>query len=369
MLKPLESIKIRTGKNQRTGAMLHLRKVIHHGADQVQLYRRLIQFGFLFVVMAIGIQFALFVGQLESGGAVIVSRPPGVEAFLPISALISLKYWLLTGIFNTIHPSALVILLIVLTLAIVLKKSFCSWVCPVGLLSEYLAKLHKFIFRKTYHLPRLLDYPLRGIKYLLLFFFVWAVFMQMDVLTLEKFLYSPYNKAADIKMLKFFTELSTVSFYVIAALLVLSALIPYFWCRYLCPYGALLGSVSIFSVFKIHRDENFCTDCGKCSRVCPSGIKVHTLRKVSSDECHGCLKCIDACPEKDALGISITGKRFRIRRRPFALAVVAVFVLGTALARILGHWQNSISSDEYRVHIQKLDDPSYQHNRGKVPDY
>ena len=75
-----------------------------------------------------------------------VTRPPGIEAFLPISSLISLKYWLVTGILNPIHPSGLIIFLMALVTAVLLKRGFCSWVCPFGLLTEYLNRLHKLIF-------------------------------------------------------------------------------------------------------------------------------------------------------------------------------------------------------------------------------
>ena len=337
--------------------------------DQVQIFRRLMQIGFLILVLVIGAQFTLFVHQLETGGSVTVARPPGVEGFLPISALISLKYWVLTGIFNTIHPSALVILLIIATIAILLKKSFCSWICPVGLLSEILASLHKFVFRRTFRVNRWLDYPLRGIKYFLLFFFVSVIFLNMDVPQLEKFIYSPYNHVADIKMLKFFADLSEFSLWVITILFFLSIIVPYFWCRYLCPYGALLGSMSIFSVFKIRRNEASCTDCAKCSKVCPSSIGVHSVLKVSSDECHACLKCVDVCPAEKTLNFSTAFGAKQLTGRNIALTIIAVFLIGTFIARLTGRWQNSITTEQYQQYIDQLHDPKYDHNRGEVPDY
>ena len=77
----------------------------------------------------------MFVNHLERGVVPTVTRPPGIEAFLPISSLISLKYWMATGIINPIHPSELVILLMALVTAVLIKRGFCSWVCPFGLLT------------------------------------------------------------------------------------------------------------------------------------------------------------------------------------------------------------------------------------------
>ena len=135
-------------------------------------------------------------------------RPPGVEAFLPIAALLSLRHLFLTGEVHSVHPAGLVILVLVLLLGLLAKKAFCSWVCPVGTASEALAALSQRLFRRKIALPRLLDLPLRSLKYLLLAFFVWAVFFQMGPAAVADFLDSPYNRVADVKMLYFFERLS-----------------------------------------------------------------------------------------------------------------------------------------------------------------
>jgi len=336
---------------------------------KIQPYRRLIQYGFLAVILLIGIIFTIFVMQLEKGQTPVVSRPPGIEGFLPISALISLKYWMYTGVFNLIHPSALVLIFIIMATAIIVKKGFCAWVCPFGLLSEYLAKIHTWIFQKPRRLPAWLDYPLRSLKYLLLLYFVWAIFVQMNVSALEKFIYSPYNRVADIKMYKFFADMSGLTLRVILALLLLSVLVRNFWCRYLCPYGALLGALSWLSLFKIHRNKQTCIDCVKCTKVCPSNIKVHSVGTVFSDECHACLKCLDVCPVKDTLYMSVSIHKAKLRRLAVPVIIVLLFVGGTSLARVLGIWHNDIGIEEYKAHIRNINSPVYHHARGQVPDY
>ena len=84
----------------------------------IQPVRKIVQYLFLAVLVLIGVQFTLFVNQLEKGLLPTVTRPPGIEAFLPISSLISFKYWLVTGIFNPIHPSGRIIFLAILATAI-----------------------------------------------------------------------------------------------------------------------------------------------------------------------------------------------------------------------------------------------------------
>lgn len=333
-----------------------------------QSVRRIVQFAFLALILWVGVKFILFVHQLQTGAALTVTRPPGVEGFLPISALISLKYWLWTGIFSRVHPASLVLLITFLVMAVLLKKGFCSWLCPIGLLSELLTMLHRWIFTRPRRMPTWVDYPLRSLKYLLLFFLVYSIFFEMDVDALCRFINSPYNKVADIKMLLFFSQPSLSTLRVLAVLLLLSVLVPYFWCRYLCPYGALLGGLSLFSLFKIRRNPHTCIDCEKCSRACPAAIQVHKKTSIFSDECHACCQCLDICPVPDTLYLSTRKKMVVLSKKQYAVLFLMLFVFGVSLARILGLWQTNIPLPEYRRHIQHLHDPSYQHNRGQVPD-
>jgi len=336
-----------------------------------QKVRSLVQMIFLFVILLIGYEYYGFVQYHQNGSmGTYFERPPGVEGFLPISALISLKYWIISGIFNTIHPSGLVIFIIILLLGLLLKKSFCSWICPVGLLSESLWQLGKKIFNRNLKLHKFLDYPLRSLKYLLLFFFAYAVLWTMDADALKKFIYSPYNKVADIKMLLFFTNISEFSLWVIGILVALSVIIKNFWCRYLCPYGALLGFLSMFSPVKVTRNAETCTDCGMCTKVCPNSILVHKSNRVYSDECTACSMCTDVCPVKNTLEFKTSKKsKKKIPTWAFGVTVVLFFLLGTSIARISGYWQNSISDSEYGKRIQEINRPIYEHNRGEVPDY
>ena len=78
---------------------------------------------------------------------------------MPISALISLKYWLQTGMVNEIHPSGLFILLAIVAVSLLLKKAFCSWLCPVGTLSESLWMLGKQTLRAEPDCPALAGLP------------------------------------------------------------------------------------------------------------------------------------------------------------------------------------------------------------------
>ncbi len=337
--------------------------------EDSQFLRSTIQFAFVLLCVWIGIEFYFFMKWgVSDGSETFVPRPPGAEGFLPISALISLKYWLQTGIINSIHPSGLFIFLAIVAVSLFLKKAFCSWLCPVGTLSESLWLLGQKLFKRNLTVPRWLDYPLRSLKYLLLLFFGWSI-ARMDVPSLGAFIMSPYNKVADVKMYLFFADLSTFALWVLIALMVLSVVIKNFWCRFLCPYGALLGMVSWLSPLKITRNKSTCVDCELCTKACPENIKVHTAGRVWSDQCTSCLACVQICPVTNTLDMRLSRKGPAVPPAVFGALVAGVFVAITGLAILTGHWQNSISREEYQRRIHQINSPLYQHFRGEVPRY
>jgi polyferredoxin len=321
--------------------------------DYSQRLRRAYQLGFLALNAWLGSQFYLWVRHFETlGRGTAVSRPPGVEGYLPIAGLMNTKYWLLTGKVPDIHPAAMALVITFVAIAFLLRKAFCSWLCPVGTLSEFLWKLGRRFFRRNFHLPRWVDLPLRGLKYLLLAFFLWAV-GSMSAADIDAFLRSPYGLIADVKMLNFFRFLGFSGAITLAALILASVLVQNFWCRYLCPYGALLGLASLISPVRINRNPQACIDCVRCARACPAALPVDKLISVKSAECTACLECVAVCPAKDALSLGTvfsapepSGPRVL---QPWAVAAgIAILFFGLgALARRTGHWDTNLPSQVY----------------------
>lgn len=321
------------------------------------------QWFWLLVTIAVGAQFMRWVRQVETG-VVTVGRPGGVEAFLPLSALLSLRHLWETGEISPVRPAGFMIFLAVAATGLLMKRAFCSWVCPVGTASEWLAGLSRRAFGRKLALPRWLDIPMRSLKYLLLLFFASAIFFRMSGADVAMFLDSPYNRVADVKMLYFFEQLSPFAAKVILGLVALSIVIPYFWCRYLCPYGALLGFLSLLSPLKVTRDAGSCIDCDLCTKACPSHLPVAKLTRVSSDECVGCLSCVAACPVPRALRVE-TPAPWRRALRPAAFAVVLLVLFGGTMvaAQVAGVWRTNVSDEEYVYRLQELNDPRYGHPR------
>lgn len=133
-------------------------------------------------------------------------RPAGVEGWLPIAGLMNLKYCLLSGQIPAVHPCSAVPAAHVSGDVFLLRETFCSWLCPVGSLSEYLWRAGEKILKRNFHLPRWVDLPLRGSKYFLLGLFLWAI-STMSVVGIRDFMFSPYGLIADVKMLNFFRHI------------------------------------------------------------------------------------------------------------------------------------------------------------------
>jgi polyferredoxin len=316
--------------------------------DFLPRLRVCVQGAFGVYLLLVGWQFSRFVAHFLSGGAnPYVDRPPAVEGFLPVSALVALKSWLGTGVFDAVHPAGLVILLTIGLTSALFKKSFCAWICPIGTVAEGLARLGRRFFGRNLAIPSLLDWPLRGMKYLLLAFFLYAILLGMSVAEATVFLRTPYNLVADVKMLQFFAPPAPEVLAFLIALAVLSALFSNFWCRYLCPYGALLGLLSLASPLKVTRDPVKCNGCGMCTRACPNRIEVAKLDRVESPECSGCLGCVAACRRKGALGLALPWGPPTISPWVLPAMMLGVFFAAVVVAQLTGHWQTVITYQDY----------------------
>ncbi len=327
--------------------------------SSIQDSRFYIQLFFAALTIWIGIEFYYFVSWLESGDITkYFAHPPGAEAFLPISSLMSLLLFFKTGIIHPVHPAGLFIFVAILTVSFVFGKSFCSWICPIGLISETIGDFGEKIYKKLFPrkkakkvirklaLPMVLDYPLRSLKYLLLFFFVNAI-VQMSEIELQYFLDAPYNVMSDVKMYEFFAKISQFSLIVIASLFLLSIVIRNFWCRYLCPYGALLGIFSLLSLFKIKRNKELCSDCKACTIACPSNIKVHKIDTVISDECVACLQCVDACPIPNTLDLKTSIGKRKFNKKYVGLTILAIYFAILGIGVVTENWHNNITKEKY----------------------
>ncbi|MCH6265631.1 MULTISPECIES: 4Fe-4S binding protein [Neobacillus] len=320
----------------------------------VQITRYAVQAIFLLFLLYVGLRFYQFYMHFETlGEKPFVERPSAVEGFLPISALVALKVWLTSGEFDMIHPAGLVLFAFFIGSGLIFRKSFCSWFCPVGTVSEITAWFGRKLFKKNFEIPTWLSWILTPLKYLLLYFFI-SMILAMPTFEAKAFLDEPYNKISDVKMLLFFLNIGGFALKVILVIFVLSLFFRNFWCRFLCPYGAMIGLGSLFRITKVRRNEDTCTNCEMCTKVCPQRIKVHTKKVVASPNCNACMSCVEACPIKDTLNMTVVNKK--VNKWFIPVGFLALFFIVVVVAKLTGHWDTIITYKEWQ---QLIPDANY----------
>jgi polyferredoxin len=311
----------------------------------MQPLRGFVQVAFMIFMIWLGLGLYRFVDAIQAGSVVPV-RPDGIEGFLPISGLLGSALWIKGGEINTVHPAAMVIFLTIIGVSLLLKRSFCSWICPVSTFSEFAWKTGFRFFRHNWRLVAWLDYILRSCKYLLMAFFLYSIVVVMSADELSAFISSDYHKTADVRLLEFFQHLSLTAGIIIGVLLALSFGLKNPFCRYLCPYGALLGLVATLSPTRVTRNPDRCVSCGVCSQVCPSHLDVMHKSSVASPECFACWRCVSHCRCSEALAMRAFSK-WKISGYIFAALLVILFLGGTVVGKLNGHWYSAIPMEEY----------------------
>jgi len=230
----------------------------------------------------------------EAGKAIPVLSSASLHAICPFGGVVSVYQFITAGTFvRKIHSAAFILMWIVFALTLFLGPVFCGWVCPFGSIQEWFGKLGKKIFKRRFN--RLIPYKVdRILRYLRYVFLGLIVYMTAATGTLMFANIDPY-----FALFNFWTtEVAIGGVIILIAVLVLSLLVERPFCKYACPYGAVLGVFNLFRIFKVRRNRSTCIDCKACDRTCPMNIPVSTGGAVRHHQCITCLKCTSeqACP-------------------------------------------------------------------------
>ncbi|MDX9810002.1 MAG: 4Fe-4S binding protein, partial [Sphaerochaetaceae bacterium] len=202
-----------------------------------QRLRRLVQLFFFILIAAISISHTL----AESGIEIPLIEGASLHAVCPFGGVVSLYRYITTGTFvQKIHDSSFYLMIIVMATAVIAGPVFCGWVCPFGTFQAWLGYVGRAIFKKRYNrfIPKRLDSILRYLRYAVL---VWVVVMTAISAKLVFAEYDPY-----FALFNLWTSEVAIGAYIALGVVVVSSLfVERPFCKYACPYGALLGVTNL----------------------------------------------------------------------------------------------------------------------------
>lgn len=267
------------------------------------LIRLAVQIFFLVLIVLISINHF----RSEQGQAPLLIGSPSLHAVCPFGGVVTVYTYFTEGTFiQKIHQSSFTLMWLVFALTLLFGPVFCGWVCPFGTVEEFVGKIGKKIFKKKYNnfIPSVIDKPLRYLRYIIL------ILVVVNTAISGKLLFSnfdPYFALFNI----WSSEVTRLSLLVLGLVLIGSLFVERPWCKYLCPYGALLGIFNLFRIVKLKRNEKTCINCKACDRVCPMNIDISTSKVIVDHQCISCLLCTDemACPVRNTLNLSVLERK------------------------------------------------------------
>jgi polyferredoxin len=253
----------------------------------------------------------------------------------------------------------LIVLIVILVMPIVLGRFFCGWLCPFGLYMDAITLIRKAFKVRYRNLPEKLNKFLHNFRYMLLLFFLIIPFIlslidpppSLDSATLMALLFAgpfrplgvllgpviplivpwvgpleiggvyfsyPYVQEVIFYSNGVFSEVFvTITTLIFVALTVVgSFFVRRVWCRF-CPTGSSIAILNRLKGFKwapvlhLDKDEEKCTKCGICKRVCPVQVtEVYEQKggKIMTSMCMLCTRCVEMCPYEDCLKVKLGGK-------------------------------------------------------------
>lgn len=244
------------------------------------LIRHLSQIGFVLLILYYTLGRFIFPGVrgIELHG---ICPFGGVETLPTFLASGGLKFVHETGLSNFAMLAAL--LLAVLAFG----GAFCGWVCPVGSITEWLFMLRRVFWKKRITVPEKLHNVLVWFRYVVLAAILYMTFATGFLVfgTVDPFL-----------NLFSFGRVFAVGLVVLVLILIGSMFIERFFCRYLCPLGAVILPFAKLSATGVVHSNEDCTSCKGCEEVCPKQIPISRQTKIDRGQCISCMKCVEECP-------------------------------------------------------------------------
>lgn len=208
-----------------------------------------------------------------------------------------------------------------------LGRFFCGWMCAFGALQDWIFELAGAFRKRKTKVPAGVDAALKKLKYavlLLAVIFIWTLEMSPALGYNPLDAFGVISSDPGVESLKLLFESFLPGTVILIVILLTSAFIERFFCRYLCPTGAIFALGSRLRLIFIRKNREDCSSssCRLCTNSCSMGIDMSKHDEIHSGECIDCLKCIDAC-RKSNTRLALLGKQVN----HLVMAIVSVALI------------------------------------------
>lgn len=195
--------------------------------------------------------------------------------------------------------------LVLIIFTFLFGRFFCGWICSFGAYNDIVYIIgSKFIKIKNTSIEKYNSY-LRYLKYFILFIIICLCITNNASFINGK---SPWDVFGQIVSLRFRFDGFLIGIILLVIITIGCLFVERFFCRYLCPLGAIFSIVDRLHLFELHKENSKCGKCRICTNECSMGIKLYKENEVKSGECIKCYKCEEACPRKN-FEVKVLGKK------------------------------------------------------------
>lgn len=255
-----------------------------------------------------------------------------LDAYCPFGAVETSLTSVTTGgkLISLVSFTDIVLFTIIIIITLIAGGIFCGWLCPFGTLQDWIYKLGKKLGLRTFTIPKKLDKYLVWLKYVVLVVIIYASYKAVKLVFAE---FDPFRAF-------FHMSIETeIAFILIGLTIITSLLYSRFWCKYLCPMGAIVLPLSKLGLIKVRKNDE-CTGCNLCMSNCTM-----RLDNIGDLGCNNCMECITDCPTSSkSIDVKIANKKSKYSHAIIPIVGVTLAVVLVIAAIATGTWDTANST-------------------------